>query len=272
LSRQPSILHRSALLRGDADARARPTSERVDAALQRPGWCPPLPAATSQLFTLVAAGPARGSALVAVLESDPALARGVVAHLARLAPTPARAPRSLAAAVRLTRVGDLCAAALDGALARGLLPAPLLRHARRVGDVAAGLAAETGALPHRARAAGLLHDIGRAGLPLAAASGEGLVLTRSALAQHHAAAAAAMVRCWGLPGVLGGAIGPHPTPLGLLVQVAETLVLDAGIGHTAGRQARGIAWDLPAHAADLARDAGIAPARLPVWRDRIRQG
>lgn len=272
MSRQPSILHRSALLRGDADARARPTGERVHAALQRPGWCPALPGATTRLFALVAAGPTRGSELVAVLASDPELSRAVVTHLARLAPTPARAPRSLAAAVRLTRVGDLCAAALDGALARGLLPPPLLRHARQVGCVAAGLATETGSLPHRARAAGLLHDIGRIGLPLAASSDDGLVLTRSAIAQHHPAAAASMIRHWGLPGVLSGAVGPRPTKLGLLVQLAETLVLDAGIGHTTGRQARGVAWDLPPHAADLAYRTGVDPARLDIWRDRLRGG
>jgi putative nucleotidyltransferase with HDIG domain len=242
----------------------------VQAALDAEGWCPALPGALTRLFALVESGKPRGSELVQTLSADPRLARATVAHLARRAPRPAHAPRSLAAAVRLTRTGDLCTAALDGALSRGLLPGPLLRHARRVGDVAGALAPELGAIPHRARAAGLLHDIGRVGLPLAAAGVPDLVLTRALVAAHHPATAAAMIRAWRLPGVLSGAIGPRPTRLGLLVQLAEALVLDAGIGHTDSRAARGVAWDLPAHVPGLAAELGLSPARLQVWRDRVR--
>lgn len=272
MSRQPSILERSALLRGEPHARARPAHERVTEALARHGWCPPLPQAVTRLFQQVATGKPRGSALVLTLESDPVLGRAIVAHLTRCARTPALAPRSLTAAVRLTRVGDLCTAALDGALSRGMLTGPLLRHARRVGDIAAALATEVGTMPHRARAAGLLHDIGRVGLPLAAASADGLVLTRATIAQHHSEAAAAMLQDWGMPSILSDAVGPRPTRLGLLVQVAEVLVLDSGIGHTEHRVARGVAWDLPTHTAELAELAGLDPARLGQWRDRIREG
>lgn len=78
LSRTPSILHRSALLRGEPDARARPTHLRVAAALDRPGWCPPLAGAVTALFAQVAAGADRGPALVATLAADPPLARAIV--------------------------------------------------------------------------------------------------------------------------------------------------------------------------------------------------
>ena len=269
MSREPGILQRSALLRGETDARARPSATRVREALETPGWCPPLPQAVTRLFLLVEGQPRR-SELVDTLAADPDLARRTVAHIAVRAEHPSRAPLSLAAAVRMTRLGDLCTAALDGALSRGMIRGALLTHARQVGDLAAAMASDVGAIPHRARAAGLLHDIGRVGLELAAARSRDLVLTRALTAMHHAEAAAAMVRIWRLPGVLGGAIGPDPTALGLLVQLAEALVLDAGTGHTHTRSARGVAWDLPAHVPALATELGLSAAGLRSWRRYAR--
>ncbi|MEC7946228.1 MAG: HDIG domain-containing metalloprotein [Myxococcota bacterium] len=270
MSRQPSILRRSGLLRGDTESRARPTAERIGGALARAGWCPVLSPPVRALFSSNERGTASRSQLVTLLSADRALAQIVMQRLGEQAATPGRAPRSLDAAVRLTRFADLCVAALDGALSQGLLSPCLLRHSRRVGDAAAFLATEIGLPEHHARAAGLLHDVGRVGLPLAAAQVEGLVLTRALVAQHHATAAAAMVRAWGLPDALQDAVGPRPTRLGLLVQVAEALVLDSGFGHADDRVPRGVTWDLPSHVSGLASRAGLDPARLRAWRDRLR--
>ncbi len=262
MSRRHGIFERSPLLRGDPAARALPLADRARATLARPGWVPALPPAVADLLRLCEGRRPTAGMVVAVLGKDPDLAAEVRARLTASAPSPARAPRSLEAALRAPGLGAVVVTALAVGLERAVFagrPQPIA-HAHRVADLAARLAGPAGLSPTRARAAGLLHDVGRVGLLLAAFD---LRLTRAVVDECHTDAAAAILTAWRLPAPLvhgvAGRADRDPTALARLVSLADDLAVATGCGHHGPcRDGAGVAWDLPSALVAQAAALGVS--------------